>query len=112
MRHPPAEDGAARSLEQLAHLSRAEDFFSFFGLEYDPRVLTIHRLHVLKRFGLDVAAIEERRPLPDEPERLRLYGEALRRAHELFAGPPVPEQRVFQVLQGGLCQLGTPRRTR
>ena len=112
MRHPPAEDGNARSLEQLAHLSRAEDFFRFFGLEYDPKVLTVHRLHVLKSFGLDVAAIEERRPLPDEPERLRLYGEALRRAHELFAGPPVPEQRVFPVLQGGLCQLGTPRRTR
>jgi nitrogenase-stabilizing/protective protein len=112
MRHSPAEDGTARSLEQLAHLSRAEDFFRFFGLEYDPKVLTVHRLHVLKRFGLDVAAIEERRPLPDEPERLRLYGEALRRAHQLFAGPPGPEQRVFQVLQGGLCQLGTPRRKR
>ena len=112
MRHPPAEDGSVRSLEQLAHLSRAEDFFRFFGLEYDPKVLTVHRLHVLKRFGLDVAAIDERRPLPDEPERLRLYGEALRRAHALFAGPPVPEQRVFQVLQGGLCQLGFPRRAR
>ena len=112
MRHSPAEDGTARSLEQLAHLSRAEDFFRFFGLEYDSRVLTVHRLHVLKRFGLDVAAIEEQRPLPDEPERLRLYGEALQRAHELFAGPPRPEQQVFQVLQGGLCQLGTPRRPR
>ena len=40
MRHSPAEDGTARSLEQLAHLSRAEDFFRFFGLEYDPKVLT------------------------------------------------------------------------
>jgi len=112
MRHPPAENGGARTLEQLAHLSHAEDFFRFFGLEYDPKVLTVHRLHVLKRFGLDVAEIEERRPLPDEPERLRLYGEALRRAHDLFAGPPVPEQRVFQVLQGGLVQLGTARRPR
>jgi nitrogenase-stabilizing/protective protein len=99
-----------RTLEQLAHLSRAEDFFRFFGLEYDPRVLAVHRLHVLRRFGMDVAEIERSRPLPDEQERLRLYGEALRSAHALFAGPAALEQRVFKVLQGGLCQLPSGRR--
>jgi len=110
-RYDALEDRSVRTLEQLAHLSRAEDFFQFFGLEYDPRVLAVHRLHVLKRFGMDVGEIEERRPLPDEQERLRLYGEALRRAHDLFAGSAAREQRVFKVLQGGLCQLGTPRRS-
>ena len=109
-RYDEVADGPVRTLEQLAHLSRAEDFFRFFGLEYDPRVLAVHRLHVLKRFGMDVAEIEERRPLPNEQERLRLYGEALRRAHALFAGSSAREQRVFKVLQGGLCQLGTVRR--
>ncbi|GEJ58933.1 nitrogenase-stabilizing/protective protein NifW [Anaeromyxobacter diazotrophicus] len=112
MRHPPQEDAPGRTLEQLAHLSRAEDFFRFFGLDYDPRVLAVHRLQVLKRFGLDVAALEEQRPLPSEEERLRLYGQALRRAHDLFAGPPAPAQRVFRLLQGGLVQLGPPRPAR
>ncbi len=113
-RHPglshTTEDPPARTLEALAHLSSVEDFFRFFGLAYDARVLAVHRLHVLKRFGMDVAEIEERRPTPDEQERLRLYGEALQRAHALFAGSGAREQRVFRVLQGGLCQLGTGRR--
>lgn len=112
MRRAPPGAGPARTLDLLARVTCAEEYFRFFGVAYEPRVLAVHRLQLLKRFGLEVAEIEARRPPPVEQERLRLFGEALRRAHDLFAGPPVPEQRVFPVLRGGLCQLGTGRRPR
>jgi nitrogenase-stabilizing/protective protein len=109
MRRAPPDGGPARTLELLARVTCAEEYFRFFGVAWEPRVLAVHRLQVLKRFGLEVAEIEARRPLPDEQERLRLFGEALRRAHDLFAGPSVPEPRVLPGLRGGLCQLGTGR---
>jgi len=36
--------------EELAELSSAEDFLEFFGVEYDPSVVHVNRLHILQRF--------------------------------------------------------------
>jgi nitrogenase-stabilizing/protective protein len=74
------------ALEELSRLARAEEFFDFLGVAYDPRVLAVYRLRLLKRFGLEMAAIDAHEPRPSAPERRRLYAEALRRAHEQFAG--------------------------
>ena len=38
-------------LEQLAKLSSAEDYFRFLGVPYDPAVLNVARLHILRRMG-------------------------------------------------------------
>ena len=50
-------------LEQLSKLSSAEDFFRFLDLPFDPVVLNVARLHILRRMGdnLRLAAAE-----PDE----------------------------------------------
>jgi nitrogenase-stabilizing/protective protein len=71
--------------EALARIECAEQYFDFFALEFDPRVLAVYRLRLLKRFGMEKAEIDSQRPEPDLAERLVLYAQALRRAHDQFA---------------------------
>ena len=42
----------------LLACSGAEDYFAFFGVAYDERVVAVNRLHILRRFGERLAAIE------------------------------------------------------
>ncbi len=37
-------------IDRLKALSSAEDFLNFFGLPYDERIVSVNRLHILKRF--------------------------------------------------------------
>jgi nitrogenase-stabilizing/protective protein len=38
-------------LEEFQTLSDTEDFFDFFDLEYDERLVYVKRFHILKKFG-------------------------------------------------------------
>lgn len=38
-------------LDRLRGLSTAEDFFEVLGVNYDPLVLNVARLHILRRMG-------------------------------------------------------------
>lgn len=40
-----------RPLSRLHGLSAAEDFFAVLGIAFEPKVLDVHRLHILKRFN-------------------------------------------------------------
>jgi nitrogenase-stabilizing/protective protein len=72
-------------LPQLARIQRAEQYFDFFDVTYDPRVLAVYRLRVLKRFGMEIARIDAEHPHADTAERILLYAAALRGAHDQFA---------------------------
>jgi nitrogenase-stabilizing/protective protein len=80
-------------------LDRAEDFFAFLEVPFDPRVVAVYRLRLLRRFGLEKAEIDRAHRNASEPELLRLYAQALRGAHDQFAGwlrtaaPPGDGQR-------------------
>jgi nitrogenase-stabilizing/protective protein len=37
-------------LAELAKLSAAEDFFTVLGVPFDPQVVNVNRLHILKSF--------------------------------------------------------------
>lgn len=37
-------------LDDLEDLSSAEDFLSYFGIEFDQRIVHVNRLHILQRF--------------------------------------------------------------
>ena len=40
-----------RTLEQYYKLKDAEDFFEFFGVEYDKHIVEVKRFHIMKEYG-------------------------------------------------------------
>lgn len=85
------------TLLQLRSLAEAEDYFDFFALAYDPAVLAAYRLHVLRRFALEMELIDRQHPVAPEAERLALYRAALARAHDLFTRSTPREEKLFRV---------------
>ncbi|HET9596472.1 MAG TPA: nitrogenase-stabilizing/protective protein NifW [Anaeromyxobacteraceae bacterium] len=78
-------DGLEEHLPALARIERAEQYFDFFGVAYEPRVLAVYRLRLLKRFGMELAEADAAHPGADRGEQLLLYAAALRRVHDEFA---------------------------
>lgn len=84
-----------------------EDIFAALGLDFDKHVVRVHRLHILRHFGQQLAAIEARDPPVTEEERLTLYASALLQAHDLFAyGECSLQSLPFPGLKPKLIQLG------
>lgn len=88
-------------LAALRRLEKAEDFFAFFELPFDPRIVQVYRLHVLKRFALEIETIDRAQPAAAEPERIALYRAALRRSHDVFVRSTARDEKLFKVFQGG-----------
>jgi nitrogenase-stabilizing/protective protein len=84
-------------LSDLEKLHSAEDFFSYLKLDYDPDVLRVCRLHILKRMGkyldgMDFAGASEDLIFASAQETLA-------RAYQDFIASRPIDQRVFKVLQ-------------
>ena len=81
-------------LEQLSTLSSAEDFFRFLGVPFDPAVLNVARLHILRRMGdnLRKASAE-----PDEAKARAFFRAHLERAYQDFVRSSPMTERVFKV---------------
>lgn len=84
-------------LGKLKKMSCAEDFFQGLGITYDPAILCVARLHILKRMG-EYLGGDDLEGLPDRVviARCRSY---LERAYEDFVTSSPLEQRVFKVLK-------------
>jgi nitrogenase-stabilizing/protective protein len=92
-------------LEQLSRLSSAEEFFQFLEVPYQPAVLNVARLHILKRMA------EYLRSCPPEAdeERLRaIFRAHLERAYLDFVSSSPLNERVFKVLKDAV-RPKTPR---
>jgi nitrogenase-stabilizing/protective protein len=84
--------GTGPEVRGLAACRDAEDWFRELDVAYDPRVLDVGRLHVMKLFGRELAQL-------DASPGLAGYRAALERAYRtLLAGGPL-QHRVFKVLQ-------------
>jgi nitrogenase-stabilizing/protective protein len=84
-------------LSDLEKLSAAEEFFSYLKVEYDPEVLRVSRLHILKRMGKyldgkDFAGASEEDVFAGAQETLA-------KAYQDFTGSRPIDERVFKVLQ-------------
>lgn len=79
--------------------SSAEDFLALLEVPYDPKVVAINRLHILKRFH-DYMARD--RPGDGEADKPAL-ATLLRRAYEDFVTSDAVTEKVFKVFQ---CQPG------
>ena len=84
-------------MERLKSLHSAEDFFDHLGVPYDPHVLAIARLHILRRMGQYVSAIDA--GTGSEGELLNRCREALCTAYMEFTSKAPIETRLFKVLR-------------
>nr|Q93JR5.1 RecName: Full=Nitrogenase-stabilizing/protective protein NifW [Rhizobium etli]CAC44788.1 nitrogen fixation protein, NifW [Rhizobium etli] len=84
-------------LNRLKSLSAAEEFFEALGGPYDPKVLDVSRLHIMKRMGQYLAA-EDFSHLPDRVIAARARA-ILERAYCDFATSAPLSHRVFKVLK-------------
>jgi nitrogenase-stabilizing/protective protein len=92
--------------DQLRNLSAAEDFFSLLDVPYDPAVLNVARLHILKRMGEYL----RKNPLADASEEAApaLCRAHLEQAYSDFVESSPLEQRVFKVLKEAVMSPSAP----
>ena len=84
--------------EELEDLSSAEDFLSFFAIEYDQSIVHINRLHIMQRFHDYLAQAEDQ--LPESDEALRaIYKVLLTRAYGDFVNSDARTEKVFKVFK-------------
>jgi nitrogenase-stabilizing/protective protein len=81
----------------LDELSSAEDFLEYFGVEYEPSIVHVNRLHILQRFHDYIAKVED---MPEEEEQMRtIYGALLLKAYSDFVDSDAATEKVFKVFK-------------
>ncbi len=84
-------------LERMRGLSSAEDFFSLLSVSYDPAVLQVARLHILRRMGqyLSESGLSA---MSDDAAEEASRATLARAYHDFVVSSPLQE-RVFKVLK-------------
>lgn len=82
--------------EAMEELVSAEDFLNYFGIEYDPSVVHVNRLHILQRFHdyLKKAQLPE-----DEAGQRAVYTTLLTQAYQDFVKSDALTEKVFKVFR-------------
>jgi nitrogenase-stabilizing/protective protein len=83
--------------ETLSTLSSAEEFLNFLEVDYDPGVVNVKRLHILKRFNQYLARSEVR--AETDLELKAQYRALLKQAYEDFVTSDAVTEKVFKVFQ-------------
>lgn len=95
----PLPESAKELDEALDELESAEDFLVFFGVEFDPGVVQVNRLHILQRFH---NYLEQQKPLPEDgAARYGVYQSLLCQAYESFVGSSAQQEKVLKVFKRG-----------
>ncbi|BAF89444.1 nitrogenase-stabilizing/protective protein [Azorhizobium caulinodans ORS 571] len=84
-------------LDQLNKASSAEDFFALLEVDYDPQVVNVVRLHILRRMGQYLVS-ENFEGQADDAIRARCK-EVLEQAYADFLASSPLQERVFKVLK-------------
>jgi nitrogenase-stabilizing/protective protein len=80
--------------DELEELASAEDFLDYFGIEYDPAVVQVNRLHILQRFHNYLA----KAVMPElEEMRRAVYTSLLLQAYQDFVKSDALTEKVFKV---------------
>jgi nitrogenase-stabilizing/protective protein len=95
-------------LDELGTLSTAEDFFNFLDIAYDPAVLDVARLHILKRMGEYLRKNRDTLAQADEQTARTLCRAHLERAYHDFIESTPLQERVFKVLKDAVAPPSTP----
>ncbi|WPM31468.1 nitrogenase-stabilizing/protective protein NifW [Hydrogenobacter sp. T-2] len=86
-------------LKDLQNLKDAEDFFHYFGVEYDENILKPYRLHILKKFNLYMQEVLNK---GTETDLFPLLKECLIRAYQDFLHSTPIQERLFKVHKDAL----------
>ena len=93
-------------LNQLKNLSAAEEFFQLLDVPFDPAVLNVARLHILKRMGeylrRDALAGD------DDDQTRALCRTHLEKAYADFVKSSPLNERVFKVLKDAVNPPSAP----
>ncbi len=82
---------------EMDELESAEDFLDYFGIDYDPSVVHVNRLHILQRFHDYLAGVEQ---MPSDTGKRRvLYADLLAGAYQDFVESDALTEKVFRVFQ-------------
>lgn len=84
------------ALEQFNQITDAEAYFTFFGLDYDPQIVHVNRLHILRKFSQLMADADQTQ---SEESLLQAYRQALQVAYNVFTTSNSVEQKLFKVFQ-------------
>lgn len=91
-------------LDRLSRLSSAEQFFMTLGVDFDPHVLNVSRLHILKRFNV-LAELDTLNAMDNDAAEAKCR-DALAQAYAEFAGGGGTKTfKVFQQQQTGFVPL-------
>ena len=85
-------------MNQLGRFSAAEEFLDFFQVPYDPAVVHVNRLHILKRFNQYLSRATQMDTL-DEATQLQTCKELMARAYGDFVRSTPAQEKVFKVFQ-------------
>ncbi len=88
----------SRLRQQLECFSAAEEFLDFFQVPYDPAVVQVNRLHILKRFNQYLSRAPQVDVL-DEATQLQTCKELMARAYGDFVRSTPAQEKVFKVFQ-------------
>jgi nitrogenase-stabilizing/protective protein len=84
-------------LDRMRGLSAAEEFFSLLDVPYDPAVLQVARLHILRRMGQYMSQ-ETLSAMTDDAAEEACRA-TLARAYSDFQASSPLQERVFKVLK-------------
>ncbi|HEX7598130.1 MAG TPA: nitrogenase-stabilizing/protective protein NifW [Polyangia bacterium] len=71
-----------RLADESEEMERVEDLFARYQVPFDPQVLAVHRVRILKRFGQWAAALDG---MPDPAEKARRLAQVLSEVYDTVA---------------------------
>ncbi len=96
---------ATEQLDAFRRATTAEEYFAALGVAYDPRVLAVSRLHILRHFGAQAAQIAQEHDrdagadYANDETVLAAYRRALQSSYDAFTSAGALDHRLFKVLR-------------
>jgi nitrogenase-stabilizing/protective protein len=87
------------TLEALGKLSAAEEFFAFLSVPYEPSVVHVNRLHILKRFNQYLRTTKPDVGELESDAQFQACRNLLIRAYGDFVRSTPAQEKVFKVFQ-------------
>lgn len=85
------------TLAEFNRIVDVEQYFEFFDLPFDPHVVNVNRLHILKKFAIAIRNIDSASTATTEGDLLDEYRAALDSSYEVFLSSNALEQKLFKV---------------